>query len=147
MNESTSAYYLNCYTEINEEDTIEILLKGSAGEDVLSCFGNGNIRIETDDQGKFGMYGVYEVNKGNYTFHFRDFLKKKYNINTGSSISWNGDPYKAKLNLEATYRLRTNISDLLAFSRGTETIDDQQIRTAVKLYLYYRRISITTNLF
>ena len=136
LNESTSAYYLNCYTEINEEDTIEILLKGSSGEDVLSCFGNGNIRIETDDQGKFGMYGVYEVNKGNYTFHFRDFLKKKYNINTGSSISWNGDPYKAKLNLEATYRLRTNISDLLAFSRGTETIDDQQIRTAVKLYIF-----------
>ena len=130
-----SSYQLNCYTEITPQDSIEILLKSSAGTDILTCLGQGNIRTETNPNGDFEIYGVYEVNKGSYIFHFRDFLKKKYIINAGSSIGWNGDPYKANLDIEAVYRLRTNIADLLAFSRGSEELSNQKIRTPVQLFI------------
>lgn len=148
-----SKYDLSCYTEINQNDSLQILLRGSGTEDVLNCFGDGNIRIETNSQGDFNLFGVYKVNRGNYIFHLRDFMKKKYIINEGSTISWNGDPYKAALDLKATYRLRTNIYDLLEYVRGTSTpnadntnssnednqwVDNQKVKATVLLHTYIR---------
>jgi hypothetical protein len=48
------------------------------------------------------MRGRYDLTKGEYTFNFQTFLKKPFTLNRGS-ITWNGDPYLANIDIEAEY--------------------------------------------
>jgi hypothetical protein len=46
--------------------------------------------------------GTYTITGGEYTFNFQTVLKKYFTINNGT-IVWNGDPYKAAINIKANY--------------------------------------------
>ncbi|MDE6836056.1 MAG: translocation/assembly module TamB, partial [Muribaculaceae bacterium] len=50
--------------------------------------------------------------EGNYNFSLKELILRDFKINPGSSISFNGDPLAAILDIEAAYRVNTNLSDL-----------------------------------
>lgn len=58
------------------------------------------------------MFGKYTLEKGNYNFTLQDIIIKDFTIRDGSSISFQGDPYAAILDIEAVYSLNANIKDL-----------------------------------
>lgn len=61
---------------------------------------------------KLTMYGRYTLDRGTYNFSLQDLILKTFTIRPGSSISFNGDPYQAQLNIDALYRVNTNLTDL-----------------------------------
>jgi hypothetical protein len=70
------------------------------------------MRLTYNNNGELGTYGKYTLNKGTYNFTLQDVILKDFTIRDGSSISFQGDPYAAVLDLEAVYSLSANISDL-----------------------------------
>lgn len=81
--------------------------------DIISGSGSGNIRMDISPLGDFTMYGNYVISKGNYLFTLKNVINKKFKITEGGSINWNGDPFGADINLEAVYKLRTSLNEIL----------------------------------
>jgi hypothetical protein len=60
------------------------------------------------------LFGVYNIDEGDYTFTFRQlFFKRQFGINSGSSIQFNGPIAQTNLDVNATYRTRASLYDLL----------------------------------
>lgn len=89
--------------DITKDAIIEIILDRESGHG-MSARGNGTLLLEINTLGKFKMTGDYVVDKGEYNFKYRG-INKKFAVKPNGSVSWEGDPLKARLNLEAIYKL------------------------------------------
>ena len=107
--------------KINQDAEIEVILDRESGHG-MKGIGEGNIMMNINTNGKFNMYGDYEISKGVYNFKYRMF-DKVFNVDKGN-IVWDGDPLRARLNLEAKYRTMSNPAVLLenpSFNRKVQT--------------------------
>jgi len=71
--------------------------------DIMRANGSGKLNFKVDTRGGFDMTGDYNIERGDYTFTFKNILNKKFNITRGSKISWTGDPYEAVVDVKAVY--------------------------------------------
>jgi hypothetical protein len=83
--------------------------------DNLTVSGDGNLDFNIEENGRMTMSGLYEINKGEYNVSLYNLVKRKFNLEPGSSINWRGsDPFDAELNITAKYSIETSASDLMA---------------------------------
>ena len=97
--------------ELNKNAEVNIIFDETLG-DKISAKGSGFINLGFNSSDDVYMYGDYIVSEGDYLFTLQNFLNKKFEIENGAVISWDGNPYKAKIDLNALYRLTTNVSHL-----------------------------------
>ena len=95
---------LNIDLELNSNALLEITIDPQTGS-YISGTGNGNLRMEIDSQGKFNIYGDYVTIDGIYNFKDLALIDKKFELKQGGSITWDGDPLNAQLNILATYEV------------------------------------------
>ena len=89
------------------------LVMDPIGGDKIKATGNGNLQMKYDNTDeRLEMYGKYTLEKGTYNFTLQDIIVKDFTIKNGSSISFDGDPYSASMDIEAIYSLNANIRDL-----------------------------------
>jgi hypothetical protein len=81
--------------------------------DAISGYGSGDLRFNYDREGNFFMFGDYKIDKGDYMFTLQNVLARKFHIEQGGLISWNGDPYGAIVDLDALYTLKAPVNYLL----------------------------------
>ncbi len=90
---------------------IELIMDPVSG-DRIKGYGNGNLTIQYGTITPLRLFGKYTIEKGDYNFSFQQALYRDFQIREGSSISFNGDPFTANLDIDAVYSLSANISDL-----------------------------------
>lgn len=96
------------------EDAEFILLFDEVLDDKISGRGTGNIKMQYATGENFFMYGVYKITEGIYPFSSPTLVSEKFDLREGGQIVWNGDPYNAKINLQAAVaRNRANPLDLM----------------------------------
>ncbi len=98
--------------DINENAEIEVILDKENGHNMKGR-GVGNLLLQINTLGKFNMYGDFMVYQGEYNFKYRSLINKKFKVRKNGNIVWEGDPLKARLNLEAVYETRANPAVLL----------------------------------
>lgn len=81
--------------------------------DALNVRGRSNLVFQLEKSGKMDLTGSYEVNGGYYSLSL-SVLKRKFNIEPGSVVTWTGDPLSATVNLTATYTEVTPSIDLVS---------------------------------
>ena len=91
---------------------IQILFNSTLG-DVISGQGSGNLRMVYDQQSNFTIFGDYTIDKGDYIFTLQNVIGKRFKLEKGGTITWNGDPYEAIVDLNAVYNLKASVKDLL----------------------------------
>ncbi|MCB0428468.1 MAG: translocation/assembly module TamB [Flavobacteriales bacterium] len=106
-----SGIQLNMDLEVTPDAEVQLIFDEKVG-DVMKGRGNSNLKLEISSRGKFNMYGTYEVTDGDYLFTLQNVINKKYKVEQGGTIIWNGNPYDAELDLKAVYNVRTSLSDL-----------------------------------
>src|SRR5690606_13362453 len=105
-------------------------------QDALNIQGVAELNATIDASDKITMSGTYTVEKGDYTFSMgpisRPFLFQK-----GSTITWNGDPFDARMDITAIYRNRFPTLELVQSQIGGESqnLYKQRIPFDVKLIL------------
>ncbi len=105
--------------KITPEAEVEIIIDRNTGH-ALKGRGDGTMRLEISTLGKFNMWGDYQVREGEYNFKYGGIIDKKFEVKKGSSISWDGDPLRARLNIDAIYKTRANpavLQDNASFNR------------------------------
>lgn len=113
QNQSESSVYLiDLQADITPEAQL-ILVMDPVGGDKIRANGSGNLRLNYDSTNdEFEMFGRYVLSSGKYNFTLQDIIIKDFTIREGSTISFDGDPYNAMLDIEAIYSLNANIRDL-----------------------------------
>jgi hypothetical protein len=112
-----SNFLVNMKLTANPACKIDVILDETTG-DIIKGRGNGTLNITVGSKEPLTIRGRYNITDGEYKFNFQTFLQKYFNINDGSSITWNGDPYEAQIIIDAKY-LAPNVDlSSLATSRG-----------------------------
>jgi hypothetical protein len=106
-----SGIQLNLDLEVTPDAEIQLIFDDKIG-DILRGTGNADIRMGIDFLGDFKMYGNYTIESGDYLFTLQNVINKRFRLEQGGTISWNGDPYDADVNLFAIYRARASLQDL-----------------------------------
>jgi hypothetical protein len=109
--------------EITPEAKEELIFNSKIG-DVIRAQGSGNMQIAIDNNSNISLYGEYTVEQGDYLFTLQNVINKKFEIQQGGTIQWNGDPDNATIDLNAIYRLKASLSEL--FLNSTEKADFKQ---------------------
>ncbi|RXK81208.1 translocation/assembly module TamB domain-containing protein [Filimonas effusa] len=81
--------------------------------DALTVQGRADLAASIDQSGKISLTGNYELERGAYQLSL-SVLKRKFEIEKGSTITWTGDPTSAQVNITAVYISNTPSIDLVA---------------------------------
>ncbi len=96
--------------QVTDAAAIQLFLPENIGN--IKGTGNGNIQIGVDKQGEMTMYGDYVMNEGSFLFTLGNIINRTFSIQGGSTISFNGSPYEADINLRAIYSLRASLKGI-----------------------------------
>lgn len=99
--------------DVTPDAQVDVILDPVAG-DILSSTGSGYMRIEILRSGDFGIRGLYTIARGSYLFTLQNVINKRFTLDPGGTILFNGDVYNAQLNAEAIYKVRTSTYDLIS---------------------------------
>jgi hypothetical protein len=64
--------------------------------------------------GEFSIRGNYEIAQGSYLFTLQNIINKRFELEPGGTITFNGDVNNAVLNADAIYQVRTSTYDLIS---------------------------------
>lgn len=109
---SSSDTYINFLINMTPNATVKLLMD-SKTNDYITLNGSGTLRATYYNKGSFNMYGTYRVNRGTYGITIQNIIKKNFLFNDGGTITFQGNPYDAALNLQAIYTVNgVSLSDL-----------------------------------
>lgn len=111
---------------ITEDADIEVILDRESGHGMRGK-GTGNLLMEINTNGKFNMYGDYTISEGLYNFRYRGLFDKRLEVRKQGTIVWDGDPLRARLNIEAVYRTRSNPAVIIENSSFNRKVDTEVI--------------------
>jgi len=103
---------MNMLMNIEPNTTIELVMDKKVG-DVISARGAGKLNIVYDENENLKMYGKYIIERGNYLFTMQNIINKRFIIDQGSSIVWDGEMENAKIEMRAIYRTDAKLWDLV----------------------------------
>ncbi len=97
--------------EINKDAKLSLLIDKTNG-DFVKLQGEAELTGGIDPSGKTTLVGVYEVESGSYEMSV-SILKRKFDIQKGSTITWTGEPTMATMDITAIYKTETAPIDLV----------------------------------
>ncbi len=109
--------YLDANLKADPYTKFTVIIDEQAG-DRLEVAGEADLSLQIDPSGAMQLTGMYNVTEGSYRLNFYELVRRKFELNPGSSIRWSGDPLMAEMDLKAVYRLRTSPLELMVEQIG-----------------------------
>jgi hypothetical protein len=140
LDETTSSfagYEIHAALAVDPEASFKVVIDPSTGDN-LTISGDSELQMDINPNGRVTLTGAYEVNGGFYEMSLYNLISKKFDINPGSRITWNGDPMDATLDLRAIYAVETSAADLMSAQLSgsdSEIISQYQQRLSFLVYL------------
>jgi hypothetical protein len=88
--------------------------------DVITTEATGRVQLQRND-GEFLIFGSLDVIGGTYLFTAGEVFVRRFAINEGT-LSWDGDPINAELDIDAAFRTRASPAGLPGFSERSTRI-------------------------
>ncbi len=105
--------------------------------DALHIQGNAALQAGMDRSGKVSLTGSYTLTEGSYLLTL-SFLKRQFNVQSGSTITFDGDPTSARVDITALYVANTAPIDLMEHQLGG--------RSQAEINQYKQKIPFTVHL-
>jgi translocation and assembly module TamB len=102
---------ISANVEIKKEAVFSLVVDEGNG-DFVRMQGEGLLTGGIDPSGKITLSGSYEISSGAYELSY-NLLRRRFEIQEGSKIVWNGEPTKADLTLTAIYKTKAAPMDLV----------------------------------
>jgi hypothetical protein len=131
---SPSDFQMKFNIEVTPEAKAQLIYNSKIG-DVIKAQGTGSLRVEIDNDYNVALFGEYTLEQGDYLFTLQNLINKKFEIQQGGTIEWNGDPMDAVINLNALYRLKTSLSELFVTNVDPSKDYTQRIPVICKIAL------------
>lgn len=126
---------LNIDLDVTPEAEVQLLIDPKAG-DVIRGRGTGQLNISLNRKKEFRISGDYIIEEGDYLFTLGNVLNKRFDVENGGKISFNGDVENAEIDLKAKYRnLKTSLYPILGDERYNERIPvEPQLNLSGRLF-------------
>lgn len=112
---------VNVNISLTREAKISLIIDKASG-DFVKLQGEAELTGGIDPSGKTTLVGVYEVEQGAYEMTF-SLIKRKFEIQKGSTITWTGEPTMATLDMTAVYKTNAAPIDLLQQQLSTDELN------------------------
>ena len=99
--------------EIAEDANFHIIIDERTGDN-LKVAGDAALNLDIEPNGRIKLTGRYELKSGHYETSLYNLVNRRFEINPGSTITWQGDPMDAKLDVTAIYELETSAAPLMS---------------------------------
>lgn len=104
---------INTRIEIDEKASLTIIMDPQSG-DKLQVAGSGNLVLRMEKSGYMSLNGNYQVSRGTYNFSFYKLLRRDFLIQSGSSLTWTGDPLNPEADITGIYQVEASPEPLLS---------------------------------
>ena len=101
---NSKSFDLEIDLTLNNDAVVDITIDQETGS-YISGSGNGNLFMEIDSEGEFNIYGDFITTEGVYNFKDLALIDKKFKLNNGGSIIWDGEPLGAQMDISAIYEV------------------------------------------
>ena len=92
--------------------TIRLLMDENTN-DYITLRGSGDLQTTFYNKGSFSMFGTYRISEGTYGITIQNIIKKNFVFSEGGTIIFGGDPYDARLDMQAQHTVNgVSLSDL-----------------------------------
>lgn len=125
-NDTPMDIHINLQIEPTEQAQMKIIMDPVAGDNI-SGTGTGNLRISFFNKGDFQIFGNYIISEGFYKLSMQNVIRKDFTLSRGGTVTFNGDPRAATLNVQAVYTVNSaSLNDLIqdaSSSRGNVRVN------------------------
>ncbi|MBN3521938.1 translocation/assembly module TamB [Algoriphagus lutimaris] len=114
--QSTTAflgYDIQASLKTDPKAKFTVIIDPKTGDNLLIS-GSANLRMDITPNGRITLSGDYEISNGHYEMSLYNLISKKFLINPGSRITWNGDPMDANMDIRAIYEVDASASALMS---------------------------------
>jgi hypothetical protein len=126
---------VNIALEVNDNLELQLIFDPTVG-DILKSVGHGNLRLSLDKDLQVNFFGEYAVARGDYLFTMGNLINKRFILQPGGSITWNGAPSSATIDVTAIYPLRAPLGDLVQDAAGDWNAQDYRTKIPVECTLH-----------
>ncbi len=117
---AATGYDVTAVVTITDRTPFTIVIDPVSGDNLrVRAAGTLNTNIAPD--GTITLSGRLEVARGQYHMSLYNLAQRDFIIRRGSTITWDGDPYNAALNITAIYKVQAAPAELLA-GQGTDDL-------------------------
>jgi len=129
-------YDITALFKIEKEAVTTVLLDEDTGDN-FKVSGEGDLNFTMNPNGNMTLAGVFEAQDGHYEMNLYNLVNRRFNITPESQVTWSGDPFDAKLDVKALYKVETSASSLMApvFS-GDDPSVKGKFRQVLPFYVY-----------
>ncbi|MDG2152871.1 MAG: translocation/assembly module TamB domain-containing protein [Crocinitomicaceae bacterium] len=109
---------------------VKIIFDPDIGDQIVAT-GSGDLNMTLDQYNEINLTGNYEIS-GDSKYNFAmGIIKQDFDIESGSSLTWTGDPYDANIDLVTSFRMKkVSLVDL-----SPEQIDNSLTSQEIICYL------------
>ena len=125
---------------VPQGSTIHLVFDPLLG-DVINAVSSGRVQLQKRE-GELSTFGTLSVESGDYLFTAGDVFARRFLIERGGTITWDGNPINARLDIPASYRTRASTAGL----PGNPFNEDTLIPLIVRLDIEGRVSSPLVNL-
>lgn len=105
--------------QATRDAALEIILPYQMGN--IKVRGDGNVNMTIDSKGNYTMHGQYIMDEGNFLFSLQNVFSRTFQIERGGSITFNGSPDDADINLRAVYKVKPDLRGLMASTQESSS--------------------------
>ncbi|HKL31697.1 MAG TPA: translocation/assembly module TamB domain-containing protein, partial [Tangfeifania sp.] len=131
--ENEGDFSLNFTIRATPEAQAQLIYNSQIG-DVIKARGEGLLVFGMDNEGNITLSGNYTVEQGDYLFTLQNVINKRFTIEQGGTIDWSGDPYDATIDINAVYKLKASLYDLIG-NNERNIYQSQRIPVECKILL------------
>lgn len=131
---SANKYSIKLDIDVKPEAEVQIVFDPRTG-DRIKANGEGLLNIEYTSDEELYMYGEIEIVKGDYLFTLENIINKRFTIPAGGTITWDGNPYEGKLNLDAVYTTTVSLKELMREEYDTTDTYSQKANVECHMHL------------
>lgn len=128
-NNKSMDYSIDIDLNVNPDAKLYIPMDFTQLKGNLVAAGNGDLKITLNSNGKFSMIGEVAIDNGTFGFNIMDIMEKKFILQRGGTLTWNGEPASGILDVSAIYKTKATLSSLL----GNEYSKPVDVESIIRL--------------
>ena len=109
--------------------------------DQLRGRGEGDMRLSYSTADGCTMFGGYTLREGTFSFTFQNVIRREFEVASGSTVTWQGDPVAPVLDARAIYHVTASLRDLF----GSDADQLSTNRSSVPVNCVLNLSSVLTN--
>ena len=110
---TVTGFDVNAFLKIGKSAKINIIIDQETGDN-FEVYGEGEFNYNMNPNGRVTLSGVYEIEGGHYEMNLYNVVNRRFELVSGSRVTWSGDPFNAKLDVKAIYTVKASASPLMA---------------------------------